>query len=228
MAIIYNTNISYAHDTTHACLSLLYLGLCRSVERLSVSDVDMDGSCSLALAQMTACYAIISETNLHCSHLAALRATVASASAASININWQWYLVEQQRTLLPSRMGKDWMTFHGYNQCSEFQTMLWHAWVLTTTMVLFQKIAKTKKIRVSQLEFNVPFQHKYGYIRDEEKIRRWLSKRRWWWNCSHAMNFLHMIANGIDNSSCLHRKLNLQFVPLICFTMLALYQTVSD
>jgi len=50
----------------HACLSLLYLGLCWSVERLSVSDVDMDGSCSLALAQMTACYAIISETNLHC------------------------------------------------------------------------------------------------------------------------------------------------------------------
>jgi len=27
----------------------------------------MDGSCSLALAQMTACYAIISEMNLHCS-----------------------------------------------------------------------------------------------------------------------------------------------------------------
>jgi len=56
----------------HACLSLLYLGLWRSVERLSVSDVDMDGSCSLALAQMTAFNAIISETNLHCSHLAAL------------------------------------------------------------------------------------------------------------------------------------------------------------
>jgi len=74
MAIIYNTN---------ACLSLLYLGLCRSVERLSVSDDDMDGSCSLALAQMTACYAIISKTNLHCSHLAALSASVASACAAS-------------------------------------------------------------------------------------------------------------------------------------------------
>jgi len=48
----------------HACLSLLYLGLCRSVERLSVSDVDMDGSCSLAVAQVTARYAIISETNI--------------------------------------------------------------------------------------------------------------------------------------------------------------------
>jgi len=32
---------------------------------------------------MTACYAIISETNLHCSHLAALSASVASACAAS-------------------------------------------------------------------------------------------------------------------------------------------------
>jgi len=32
------------------CLLLLYLGLCRSVERLSVSDVDMDGSYLLALA----------------------------------------------------------------------------------------------------------------------------------------------------------------------------------
>jgi len=83
MAIIYNTNISYAYDTTHACLSLLYLGLCQPAERLSVSDVDMDGSCSLALAQMTACYAIISETNLHCSHLAALSARGASACAAS-------------------------------------------------------------------------------------------------------------------------------------------------
>jgi len=83
MAIIYNTNISYAYDTTRACLSLLYLGLCQPVERLSVSDVDMDGSCSLALAQMTACYAIISETNLHCSHLAALSASGASACAAS-------------------------------------------------------------------------------------------------------------------------------------------------
>ena len=60
----------------------LYLGLCQPVERLSVSDVDMDGSCSLALAQMTACYAIISETNLHCSHLAALSASGASACAA--------------------------------------------------------------------------------------------------------------------------------------------------
>jgi len=41
----------------------------------------MDGSCSLAvaLAQMTACYAIISETKLHCSHLAALSASVAGA-----------------------------------------------------------------------------------------------------------------------------------------------------
>jgi len=63
----------------HACLSLLYVGLCHSVERLSVSDVDMDGSCSLAFAQMTACYAIISETNLYCSHLVALSASVASA-----------------------------------------------------------------------------------------------------------------------------------------------------
>jgi len=38
MAIIYNTNVSYAHDTTRAC-RLLYLDLCRSVERLSASDV---------------------------------------------------------------------------------------------------------------------------------------------------------------------------------------------
>ena len=51
MAIIYNTNVSYAHDTV-----LLYLGLCRSVERLFVSDVDMDDGCSLALAQMTALF----------------------------------------------------------------------------------------------------------------------------------------------------------------------------
>ena len=90
MAIINNTNISYAHDTTRACLSLLYLGLCRSVEHLSVSNIDMDGSCLLALAQMTVCYAIISETNLHCSHLAVLRdlaalsASGASACAASV------------------------------------------------------------------------------------------------------------------------------------------------
>jgi len=68
----------------HACLSLVYLGLCPSVKRLSVRDVNMDGSCLLALAQMTACYAIISETNLHCSHLAALSASVASACAASV------------------------------------------------------------------------------------------------------------------------------------------------
>jgi len=40
----------------------------------------------LALAQMTACYAIISETNLHCSHLAALSASVASTCAASLYI----------------------------------------------------------------------------------------------------------------------------------------------
>jgi len=84
MAIIYNTNISYAHDATCECLLLVYLGLCRSVEHLSVSNVDMDGSCLLALAQMTACYASISETNLHCSHLAALRDLAAlSASGAS-------------------------------------------------------------------------------------------------------------------------------------------------
>jgi len=60
MAIIYNTNISYAHDTTRACR---YLGLCRSVdsvERLSVSHVDIDDGLSQALAHMTACYAIIS------------------------------------------------------------------------------------------------------------------------------------------------------------------------
>ena len=83
MAIIYNTNVSYAHDTTRAWLSLLHLGLCRSVERLSVSDVDVDDGWSLAFAQMTACYAIICETNLHCSHLAALSASGASACAAS-------------------------------------------------------------------------------------------------------------------------------------------------
>jgi len=64
-------------------MSLLCLGLCRSVERLSVSDVDIDDGLSLALAQMTACYAIISETNLHCSHLVALSASGASACAAS-------------------------------------------------------------------------------------------------------------------------------------------------
>jgi len=39
MAIIYNTYVSYAHDTTRACLSLLYLGLCRLVKRLSASDI---------------------------------------------------------------------------------------------------------------------------------------------------------------------------------------------
>ena len=39
----------------HTCLSLLCLGLCWSVEHLSVSDVDIDDSLSLALAQMTAC-----------------------------------------------------------------------------------------------------------------------------------------------------------------------------
>jgi len=44
IAIIYNTNISYAYNTMRACLSLLYLGLFQPVERLSVSDVDMDGS----------------------------------------------------------------------------------------------------------------------------------------------------------------------------------------
>jgi len=54
-----------------------------SLASVCYSDVDMDGSCSLALAQMTACYAIISETNLHCSHLAALSASVASACTAS-------------------------------------------------------------------------------------------------------------------------------------------------
>jgi len=73
-------NVSYSHDTTRACR---YLGLCRSVKRLSVSDVDIDDGLSQALAHMTACYAIISETNLHCSHLAALSASVASACAAS-------------------------------------------------------------------------------------------------------------------------------------------------
>ena len=35
------------------------------------------------------------------------------------------------------------------------------------------KIAKTE---VSQLEFNVPFQHKYGYIRDEAKTETRLNK----------------------------------------------------
>jgi len=34
IAIIYNTNISYAYDTMRACLSLLYLGLFQPVERL--------------------------------------------------------------------------------------------------------------------------------------------------------------------------------------------------
>jgi len=81
MAIIYNTNVSYALNTMRA---FRYLGLCLSVERLSVSDVDIDDGLSQALAQMTACYAIISETNLHCSHLAALSASMASACAASI------------------------------------------------------------------------------------------------------------------------------------------------
>jgi len=55
-----------------------FIGLGRSVERLCVSDVDIDDGLSLALAQMTACYVIISETNLHCSHLAALSACAAS------------------------------------------------------------------------------------------------------------------------------------------------------
>jgi len=41
------------------------------------------------VAQMTACYAIISETNLHCSHLAVLSASVASACDASITHNTQ-------------------------------------------------------------------------------------------------------------------------------------------
>jgi len=38
-----------------------------------------------ALAQMTACYAIISEMNLHCSHLAALSVSGASACTASLS-----------------------------------------------------------------------------------------------------------------------------------------------
>jgi len=35
------------------------------------------------------------------------------------------------------------------------------------------------------LEFNVPFQHKYGYIRDEFfYVSEMLSECRWWWWCS--------------------------------------------
>jgi len=82
--------LSFTTQTSHMLMMprvpvvTLSIGLCRSVERLSVSDVDIDDGLSLALAQMTACYAIISETNLHCSHLAALSASFASACAASL------------------------------------------------------------------------------------------------------------------------------------------------
>jgi len=30
---------------------------------------------------------------------------------------------------------------------------------------------RRETVRVSELEFNVPFQHKHGYIRDEETVR---------------------------------------------------------
>jgi len=40
------------YGSMHACICL---GLCRSVERLSVSDVDIDDGLWLALAQVTAC-----------------------------------------------------------------------------------------------------------------------------------------------------------------------------
>jgi len=33
-------------------------------------------------------------------------------------------------------------------------------------------LARSRKTRVSELEFNVPFQHKHGYIRDERKERQ--------------------------------------------------------
>jgi len=59
--------------TTEARVPVVTLGLCRSVERLSASDVKIDDGCSMALCK-DGCmyYAIISGTNLHCSHLAAL------------------------------------------------------------------------------------------------------------------------------------------------------------
>ena len=101
------------------------LGLYRSLERLSASDVDIDDGCLLqsivvcvqvwlhsmcfrfsvteflsvwtvyccilwapnfyvTLAQMTTCYAIISGTNLHCSHLAAQSASGASTCTTSL------------------------------------------------------------------------------------------------------------------------------------------------
>ena len=64
MAIIYNTNVSYAHDTTRACR---YLGLCRSVdsvERLSVSHVDIDDGLSQALPHYNST-TIITTHHLH-------------------------------------------------------------------------------------------------------------------------------------------------------------------
>jgi len=68
MAIIYNTHVLYAHDTTRACLSLLCLGLCWLVERLSASDVHNSHRWRLFAGTCTddcMYYAIISETNLH-------------------------------------------------------------------------------------------------------------------------------------------------------------------
>jgi len=66
MAIIYNTNISYAHDTTRACLSLLCLGLCQSVERLSASNVDIDDGCSLHSIRSYDLKAFLSFNCKHC------------------------------------------------------------------------------------------------------------------------------------------------------------------
>ena len=90
MAIVYNTHVSYAHDTTRAYLSLLCLGLCRLVECLSASDVHNPDLWRLFAGTCTddcMYYAIISGTNLHCSHLAALSASGANACAASPTYN---------------------------------------------------------------------------------------------------------------------------------------------
>jgi len=62
--------LSFTTQTSHTLMLprmpvVTLSSLCRSVERLSVSDVDIDDGLSLALAKMTACYAVISETNVH-------------------------------------------------------------------------------------------------------------------------------------------------------------------
>ena len=77
---------------------LVCLGRCRSVERLSVSDVDIDDGLSPALAQNDCMYYAVSETNLHCSRLAALSASGGSACAAIKHIPQREILLLVNRT----------------------------------------------------------------------------------------------------------------------------------